>query len=155
MAIVLKSVKVNWAKVQQPEDAFGKMLYSLDVVDLNDNQVAQLEKVGIKPKEKDGSLVLKCTKNAVNKEGKPMPKPVVLDGLKKPFEGIIGNGSICNVAIDPFKWEFAGKTGVKPTLVAVQVLELVEYGGKPEDLFEVESNDISEDTFAPDDDIPF
>ena len=41
----------------------------------------------------------------------------------------IGNGSVVNVQYTVRDWEFQGRKGRTPELVAVQVVELIEYTG--------------------------
>lgn len=143
-AKVLKGVKVMWAKVHEPDTRFAPV-YSLDAVELTPEQVKQLEADGLQVKEKDGQKFFKFKKKAISKDGKPLSPPKVLDKYKQEFKEPIGNGSICNIAYEPYEYEFAGRKGITSRLVALQVVDLVPYGQKVEDLFDEEEGDFQDD----------
>ena len=88
--------------------------------------------LGVK-EEKNGDLTFKfATKAETNTRAGEVIKKVipVFDAAGKPYKGPIGNGSIIKVryTIAPY-WMTKANNGVTLYLEAIQVLELVEYGG--------------------------
>ena len=147
MAKVLKNVKVEWAKVFEPDTKFTPV-YSVDAV-LDQQHVKQLQEDGLGDmiKEKDGNKVFRFKKKAISKDGKPLPPPKVVDMKKQPFTELLGNGTVCNIAYEPFDYEFAGRKGKTARLLALQVVDHVPFVPKVEDLFEGEED--SEDDENP------
>ena len=57
-------------------------------------------------------------------------KPGIVDAKKKPIKANVGGGSVIKVAFEPVPYyNAAAGSGVSLRLKAVQVLDLVEYGG--------------------------
>ena len=135
---ILANRKVKWAAVQEPNRSadFGD---SWEVeVELDADTIAQLTRDGLESKIKaqldqnkspTGNQIIRVKrKTKGNKKGggtfdKSAPK--VVDSVKRPFTGLIGNGSVCNVAYNIVKSNF----GTSIDFAGIQVLELVEYGG--------------------------
>lgn len=95
-------------------------------------------------------------------EGKDLAPPELVDSKKKPFNGIVGNGSKVNVVFAAKEWEDDrdnNKIKIAAKLRKVQVLDLVSHESLEE--FEEEEGFIavaavgsskSDDVFADDDD---
>lgn len=124
MAVI--SGRVKWACVQRPNTKFEPE-YSVDVV-LDMDKAKELRAAGYNVRrDKDGDLILKLKKKATKADGTPNQPPRVVDRNKQPTNVLIGNGSICNVQYTPHEWTFAGKTGTKAILNAIQIDTLVEF----------------------------
>ena len=142
--------KVSWCHVQQP-DQYDKYSVCVGIPkelakEFTDKGVGgiRFEKGTKKPqKDEDGNIVWQFKTNAIDKEGnKKKPIPVV-DARKNPFKDLIGNGSVCKVQYNINDWKFGGKTGTSAYLNAVQVLELVPYGGGGDEFEEEDGFDAA------------
>ena len=119
--MVLNEVEVMWACVHEVNEMSGK--YQVDAINLNKEQVKALESEGIE--------VQTCDREEGNR-GKfvtlKSTRPIkVVDMNKTIITELIGNGSICNIAWNPFDWKFKKKTGISAGLQALQVKDLVTY----------------------------
>ena len=82
--------------------------------------------------EDEGKLIFIATKNEATKDGKSMYVPVFKkNGIEYDKDEIpnVGAGTIANISIDLFTWEFKGKHGVSIWLQKIQILDLHEYAG--------------------------
>lgn len=132
--------RVFWAHVRKPNDLSGK--YQLDL-SIDDATAKKIKDAGITPKkeeknlgtENDRGTYVTLTRSATNKEGMPMPPPV-LDGKKNPVPDniMIGNGSVVNVVTHVYDWTFKNKKGKSLGLDAIQIKSLVEYNNPVMDL---------------------
>lgn len=159
--------EAKWASIQQPNTTF-EPVWSIDVVvDVETAKKLKAEGLPVK-KDKDGDIILKCKKKVYRKDQTKNQSPRVVDGNKEPLLDLVGNGSKVNVQYQPYEWNYAGNSGIGAGLVAVQVLELVPFGGAGDEFEKVgdtvvvggdepssgqEAGDSSVDDF--DDDIPF
>ena len=140
--------KAYWASVQAPNDKFPPPKYCIDLV-VDEATAATLRAEGLKVEEKEGQgLTLKAKRNQFRKDGTLNTKPNVVDANKKPFEDLIGNGSLVNLQYNPYDWEFAGNKGKSADLVGVQVLEHVAFSGTSDE-FEAaaETPDVDDGEF--------
>lgn len=140
--------KAMWCSVQSPNDKFPPPVYCVDLY-IDDTNAEMLRSQGIKVKEKEGKLYVKAKRNQFRKDGTLNTKPNCVDSNKNPFEDLVGNGSLVNLQVNIFDWEFAGKTGKSLDFVGLQVLELVTFSGT-EDEFEsanVSTPDVKDDQF--------
>jgi len=139
--------KVKWCSVQQPNDKFPPPVYVTDVV-IDDTTAAMLKGLNITVKDNDGEFSVKAKRKQFRKDGSLNTKPNCVDAKKQPFEKLVGNGSLCNVQVNVYDWEFAGKKGTSLDFVGLQVLEHVSFEG---DEFEAAEDgaapDVSDDTF--------
>ena len=132
--MIFEQVKVQWAKLG--DNAGNKYMsedkeWSVDVL-LTDEQATKWAESGVKPafKEKDGQKVVTLRKDCVYaKSGDPQKAPLVFDEFGEPLDVLVGNNSVANVQFTVRDWEYMGKQGKTAKLVALQVLELVEYAG--------------------------
>lgn len=135
---VLKEVRCRWASVIEPNTKF-EPTWEIEA-ELNDEQAAMFADAGVRLKEDDGVKLLRF-KRKVSGQKKgggtyTNEPPKVVDGNKEPFDKLIGNGSLVNIAYNLRPWEMMGNTGVKADLNAVQVLEHVPYNGSGTEEFE-------------------
>ena len=100
------------------------------------------KKAGKKPyfKNEDGDIEIKFSQKAIirNKAGEEFKKTVaVLDSKQRPVKFNVGNGSTVKVSFKMRPYDYNG-CGISLDLIAVQVLELVEYEGSQDFGFEDE-----------------
>jgi len=131
----------HWASVQAPNDKFPPPVYCVDL-EIDEANAATLRAEGITIKEKEGILTVKAKRKQFRKDGTLNTKPNCVDAQKRPFEALIGNGSLVNLQVNVFDWEFAGKTGKSLDFVGIQVLDLVEFSGTSD---EFEASDVAPD----------
>jgi len=140
--------KAMWCSVQAPNDKFPPPVYCTDLI-IDEANAETLRALGVKVKDTDGVLSVKAKRKQFRKDGTLNTKPNCVDANKKPFEDLIGNGSLVNLQVNVFDWEFAGNTGKSLDFVGIQVLELVPFAGN-EDEFEAASTDtpdVADDEF--------
>ena len=135
---LLKNKKAMWVKLGQPEKKYGvdDTQWSIILVVDGDfsskwvkNNLAMKEKfLTIDDKE---TPVIKLKRDTHWKKSGEDKTPVrVVDMFGQDIDArTIGNGSVVNVQYTVRDWEFQGRKGRSPELVAVQVVELVEYTG--------------------------
>ena len=143
--------KAMWAAVQYPNTTF-EPTYCIDLV--VDKKTAELlKKEGLKIKEKDGDLLVKFKRKVVRADGQKNKPPIVVDAQKKPFDGLIGNGSDVKVQFRTYTYNNRFGEGTGADLQAVQILKLVEFGGATGDgvEFDVEDGFVSKDEAGTDD----
>jgi hypothetical protein len=123
---ILRDLTFFWAKLDKPvETPFGTTIYDLQVR-FPKKRVKEMSAYGkVKPQD-DGSFSINITRKPTNAKGQETPVRVV-DEVKRPLEGKIGNGSKGNIIVYQYDWNVAGKSGTKTILVAVQVTEFIEY----------------------------
>jgi|TARA_R110000787_G_scaffold4306_7_gene16679 hypothetical protein len=138
-----------WASVTQPNTTY-EPVWSVDVGNLSAaaKKTLKADGLGDKIKNKDdekGDFI--NIKQKVNKrDGSTFEPPKVVDGMKRPFASLIGNGSEVAVKYTAREWEYNGKAGITADLKAVQVIKHIPYGDG-EDFDTIGGNDL--------DDIPF
>ena len=143
--------KAKWCKWQKP-DQFGK--YSVDLY-IEDEEVRQefinkLEELKEKAKKEvvakgkkimldmpvykeddEGNIFFNFKRDAVKKDGTEIKIPIynVYGKEDKEFNALIGNGSIIKVkyAANPYYIPATKMLGVSLKLLAIQVIDLVEY----------------------------
>lgn len=132
--MTIVSGKVYWASIQAPNTTYEPE-WGLDMlVDDNNRKAFEADGVDIKNKGDERGDFVHIRQKVSRRDGTQNDAPVVLDGQKKPFKELVGNGSIANVQYTPFEWSMNGKSGVSPILKRVQIVEHVPYaGGNAED----------------------
>jgi len=132
--MTIVSGKVYWASVQAPNTTYEPE-WGLDMlVDDNNRKAFEADGVDIKNKGDERGDFVHIRQKVSRRDGTQNDAPVVMDGQKKPFKELVGNGSIANVQYTPFEWSMNGKSGVSPILKRVQIVEHVPYaGGNAED----------------------
>lgn len=131
-----------WAKiVGEPQPGYDKNTkeWSMDL-SINDDTVKKLKAEGLGPKIKnkqdDRGNFISFKRKQVRADGsfsKPIP---IKDAKGQDWDGktLIGNGSLVNVMCVINETEYQGKKHLKPGIIKVQVVKLVEYeGGDRED----------------------
>ena len=140
--------KAHWASVQTPNDKFPPPVYCVDL-EIDEANAATLRADGITVKEKDGMLTVKAKRKQFRKDGTLNTKPNCVDGQKRPFEDLIGNGSLVNLQVNAFDWEFAGKKGRSLDFVGIQVLDHVEFSGTSDEfaVSDIDTPDVNDGDF--------
>ena len=80
---------------------------------------------------------------------------MVFDKFGKPLDVLIGNDSVANVQFSVREWEFQGKKGKTAKLVAVQILDLVEFAGGGDSVEFTFAEEPIADLSVEDDNVPF
>lgn len=151
---LVKSARVKWAKVFEPDGTFPPARWSINIYPSGE-QRAELLKLGIqfREDEKEGGQFFTAKRNVETNKGKKLDPPRVVDAQKRPFTEAIGNGSVCNVIVNVYEWTFGKKTGMGAWLEAVQVLDHVAYAtGERVDFEPVQGQDKG---IEADDSLPF
>ena len=150
--ILLKDVELQWAYLREPKIEEDKAKYSADLCNLSKKQANELHKAGLeirngdeldKPKPEKGLFI--TAKTGI--QPKIVDRDLVrLDGDEVP---LVGNGSKANVFLRPWAWpekyQTSGRSGMSAGLEQVQLLKVVPYENKEEDVFEVEDKYKGED----------
>ena len=140
---LLKAKKVMWVKLGQPEESWDKSFTQWSLIALVDKE---FQKKWIKkglpggtaknlPREieLDGvtSAAIKLNRKTHYKKSGDEMKPVkVVDMFGQDVDPrIIGNGTTMNIQYKSNEYDFNGKQGFSAELIAVQVIDLVEYKG--------------------------
>jgi len=155
------SGKAYWTSISSPNTTY-EPVWSIDL-SLTGDQLAKAKKMGlpIKNKQDDRGDFVKIKRKVTRRDGAENKQPALKDAQKRDMTGtLVGNGSDVNVAFKTYDWEYAGQKGVGTDLMAVQVVNLIPYGGSEDDAFDVVPDgfvsDDGDDAFASlDDDIPF
>lgn len=155
------SGKAYWTSISSPNTTY-EPVWSVDL-SLTGDQLDRAKKLGlpIKNKGDDRGDFVKIKRNVKRRDGSENSQPALKDAQKRDILGtLVGNGSDVNVAFKTYDWEYAGNKGVGTDLMAVQVVNLIPYGGSEDDAFDVVpdgfTSEDGDDAFASlDDDIPF
>lgn len=152
--------EAKWAKVHQPDEKYKN--YEVNLY-MDEPSWDLFAKSGLQLKRREdetGKFVVlrRASEKIIKGELKKMGPPKVVDGVGRPIEDLVGNGS--KIAVEVAVYDTAKGPGHR--MEKVIVLELVEYGGKMQDAHAGVDRD-DEDAPAPvqakksniDDAIPF
>ena len=123
------SGKAYWASVMSPNTTY-EPVYSVDVC-LDEDTKSLIESLGLTVQNKgdDRGDFVKIKRKVYKRDGSERPSPIVKDSQNNNWDGsLIGNGSMVNVKFATYEWEYNKKKGVASDLMALQVVDLVEYG---------------------------
>jgi hypothetical protein len=115
----------NLFQPNQMSNKFEMNIGQLDKDAIRDLKGAGLDiKTGEGNKEDHGEFI-------TAKSGRPIR---VVDAAGNPWDEsrAIGNGSLIKASVNPYDWNYRGKSGVGAGLNSVMVLEWVEYAGTDE-----------------------
>jgi hypothetical protein len=119
-----------WASIVSPNTTFDPHRWEINVCNLSDETRAMVEEDGlpIKNKGDDRGDFVTIKRNLTRKDGGTNDAPKVVDSNNSPMHNtLIGNGSLVNVKYRPYSWSYSNRKGVSADLMAVQVVDLVEY----------------------------
>jgi len=124
------SGKAYWASVVKPNTTYEDA-WQVDVC-LDEDNKSMVESLGLTVQNKGdekGDFVK--IKRKVNKlDGSQRTAPIVKDSNNNDWDDrLIGNGSLVNVKFSTYDWNYNNKKGKASFLLAVQVVDLVPYGG--------------------------
>jgi hypothetical protein len=148
--MVLKNVRVKYAKVTRPGKAYDDSKpdeWSVNMY-VTEEDTAALTAAGVSCKEdKDGHEYYLAKRATKNGKGEAVKPPQVVDSKKEPFTDDIGNGSVCNIAVTLFPWERdkGKRKGILLYLNAVQVVNHVAYNAGGTDVFDVVDGNTGDD----------
>ena len=136
---LLKNKKAMWSKLGTPEKKYGtdETQWAIDLI-LSDDESRKWVRSGLAMKERFMDVhgvevpVRKLKKDTHwKKSGEAKTSVKVVDAYGQDVDPrLIGNGSIVNAQYNVRDWEFQGRSGKTAELVAVKVIELVQFSGK-------------------------
>ena len=128
-----------WSKLGSPEKKYGsdETQWAIDVI-LSDDESKKWVKSGLATKERfmevDGNdvPVIKLKKDTHWRKSGEQKTPIkVVDKFGQDVDPrLIGNGTVVNAQYSVRDWEFQGRKGKSAELVAVQIMDLVQFSGK-------------------------
>lgn len=132
---VLKNVELRWAKLdpKNPVSPFGTPVWEVQTVTRSKDEAKKWKEIGINVKTSDDDegifYFANLKRKAVYEKTGEAAKPVIVVGADlMPIDStVLGNGSIGNVQLFTKPYEYAGRSGIKVELKAIQVTKLVEY----------------------------
>jgi hypothetical protein len=123
---IIRNVTLNYAKVHKSQvNPYGKDIFDIQL-EFEKDRIAEMSEFGKVRELPNGNFAINLSRPAKNNKGQKNSIRVV-DAEKKNIKADIGNGSTGNVMAYSYDWEFAGNTGRKTVLIAVQVTDLVAY----------------------------
>ena len=137
--MILKNVELKWARLvpSQPDKGFDgdTNQWNLQAITRDKDQAESWKAEGLSPKTDNDDIGviyrLNVKKLAENKDGSAAkPVPVVgadMMPLDESDVECIGNGSVANVKVRTFSYNFQGREGVGVRLEAVQIINLIRY----------------------------
>jgi len=129
---------VKWAFIQTPNTKYEPK-YTVNLFPENPEDLSDFEAQGypVKVDETTQEKFIVVKRKVMNKNGKKLPVPKLLDAQKNPIDIQVGNGSYVAVQLRP--WDIGDFKGFE--LQGVQVLDLVEYSGDGDEFeaFDIES----------------
>jgi hypothetical protein len=140
--VIVKDVELHWTKLDNPVDPFnsGEKVWEVQIK-TDDEAIAKSWSKDFyinTKKDKDGNWIANIKRKELNRKGEPNSPPVVLGRNNQPMPSTnIGNGSIGDLKLYQYLYDFAGKKGVANMLSAVRVTELKEYTPTSEVDFDV------------------
>jgi len=150
----IDNVELNWAKLSAPVEPFpGTRQWELQIA-TTDKAIADTwaaNHLTVKPvlnKDKTpvtpAKYAVNLKRKAVKADGNNNAPVKVVDISAQPITNgqlsKVGNGSIGNVIVYQYPYEYMGNTGITSSLTAVQITSLKEYAEAP--MFEAISVDM-------------
>lgn len=153
--ILLKEVQLYWASLKEPKVEEGRAKYVADITNLTREQAMQLHEAGVEVR-KGEDLKTPQPDKGLFVTARSGIQPRIVNALNQKLDGDavpeVGNGTLANVFIRPYEWDYKGKSGVSAGLNGVQILKLVQYETEA-DVFSEEPAFASAANEA--DDVPF
>lgn len=135
--VIIRDVKLYWAKLDKPVDPFGTLQWEL-TVQVPKKREAEIASLGkVKEGFEKGTVAVALKKKALKADGTEAAKVGVVDANKQPLDSkLIGNGSTGNIIVFQRPYEIKApngkvtKSGTTTMLIKVQVTNLVKYERK-------------------------
>lgn len=132
---IMLTGKVYWASVVEPNTTY-EPAWQVDICIEDAETKAKLESIGlpIKNKEDDRGDFFSAKRKVKKKDGSDRDAPRVMDAKRNPWDNrLIGNGTVAKIKVQPYDWDYAGKSGVSSDFMGMQVIDLVTYGDPSND----------------------
>ena len=137
--------KCYYASITEPNTKFEPVWQINIQVDDDNRSVIEAAELPINNKGDDRGDFVTIKRKVLRKDGTQRQPPIIKDSQNNLWGGkLVANGSTVNVKAVPFKWEYAGKSGVSADLAAVQVVDFIEYKDGTEDFAPVEGGYVQE-----------
>ena len=136
----LTNVVVHWASVNTSQNKYDSDEKEWAVtVEISDKQLAELKQLGFsrKTRDIDGKTCIQFTKNCASRDGTELFKPEVNDRYGNAYDGLVGNGSVCDVAVRIFEYK-PGRFMF--SYDGIRITSLVEYIAPTDDGEEVKKS---------------
>ena len=132
---IMLTGKVYWASVVEPNTTY-EPAWQVDMCIEDAETKAKLESIGlpIKNKGDDRGDFFSAKRKVKKKDGSDRDAPRVIDAKRNPWDNrLIGNGTVAKIKVQPYDWDYAGKSGVSSDFMGMQVIDLVTYGDPSND----------------------
>lgn len=132
---IMLTGKVYWASVVEPNTTY-EPAWQVDICIEDAETKAKLESIGlpIKNKGDDRGDFFSAKRKVKKKDGSDRDAPRVIDAKRNPWDNrLIGNGTVAKIKVQPYDWDYAGKSGVSSDFMGIQVIDLVTYGDPSND----------------------
>jgi len=132
---IMLTGKVYWASVVEPNTTY-EPAWQVDICIEDAETKAKLESIGlpIKNKGDDRGDFFSAKRKVKKKDGSDRDAPRVIDAKRNPWDNrLIGNGTVAKIKVQPYDWDYAGKSGVSSDFMGMQVIDLVTYGDPSND----------------------
>ena len=142
----MMNVKVKWAKLVTPDDYKGKKKWVVNIYPSTDEQWKELTEAGVRVRqEKDTNVEYVIgQRNCITTKGEVVTPPQVVDIYRNPFNGQIGNGSICNIIADVI--DLSKNDDYKGNMLYLKKVQVVKLVEADEDFDDPEPRPIDEDS---------
>ena len=136
--MIIFNAELHWVKLGDKVDMgfdgnSPSWIVEMRTRDKEEGASWKAQNLNVKTKDDNDGIFWSASvkKPTTAKNGKEQTSPPVVGKDKFPFENVegIGNGTIANVKIHQFDYDYNGKKGVGSRLEAIQVVDLVEYEG--------------------------
>jgi|TARA_R110001599_G_scaffold236788_1_gene436128 hypothetical protein len=124
------SGKAYWASVIAPNTTYEPCWQVNVCLDEDGKNLAESLGLDVKNKGDEKGDFIKVKRKVDKRDGTKQTAPIVKDSNNNDWDDrLIGNGSLVNVKFSTFDYNYNNKKGVAAFLLAVQVVDLVPYGG--------------------------
>ena len=141
---IVRDVEFHWANVIKPVSPFGAEQWDVQIRTVDLKKAAELTELGINMKKHDeGYLYANVKRKTKTNKGEAQKPPIVIDANMQPLSDSIGNGSKGHIKVFSYEYNVQGRSGRSAMLSAIQVIDLIPYGGSSggDEDFTVEGGD--------------
>lgn len=138
--MIIKQATISWPHLVTPSTKFNADGTYEVRAEISDDDAKALRDLGVNVRKDDGKNVISLKKKAKNKNGEVQKPPQVvtadLEVMTEDEIRRIGNGTVANLRVRTYTWEFGGKSGTSAVLEGVQILKLEVYDSGDAESFE-------------------
>ena len=130
--VIIRNVQLNFPHLFRSHAPFGTEIWDVQIKTSDSDTVAKLKEAGVNMKDQgDGVFAANVKRPVMTRKGEKNQPVQVVDKSKNPFDPDvnIGNGTTANIKLFSYDYNVSGRSGTASQLVAVQIMELVEYAG--------------------------